>query len=125
MAFTSFGCNGVFHLKNSPERILLMSRVFGTLTILLAIASGIARAQDEPRPLAALPSLEMAIDSARVDLGRQLFLTRGCPETQRSVAQRVTRRSTVGQMGSLSRRATQEHVTFATRRRSLTQFSVG
>jgi cytochrome c peroxidase len=50
-----------------------MSRVFGTLTILLMVASGFANAQGEPRPLKVLPSLGKTLDPAQVDLGRQLF----------------------------------------------------
>lgn len=52
---------------------MLMSRIFGTLTILFVVASSVATAQSEPRPLAILPSLGKALDSAQVDLGRQLF----------------------------------------------------
>lgn len=50
-----------------------MSRFFGTLTILLVVASSVAKAQNEPRPLAALPSLGKTLDPVQVDLGRQLF----------------------------------------------------
>ena len=50
-----------------------MSRIFGTLTILLVVASSVSTAQNEPRPLAALPSLGKTLEPAQVDLGRQLF----------------------------------------------------
>ncbi len=50
-----------------------MSRVFGTVTILLMLTAGFANAQGEPQPLKVLPSLEKTLDPAQVDLGRQLF----------------------------------------------------
>ncbi|MGZ0163049.1 MAG: cytochrome-c peroxidase [Planctomycetales bacterium] len=50
-----------------------MSRIFGTLTILLVVASSVAKAQNQPRLLAVLPSLGKTLDPAQVDLGRQLF----------------------------------------------------
>ncbi len=50
-----------------------MSRVCEILTILLVVASSVAKAQNEPRPLAVLPSLGKTLDPAQVDLGRQLF----------------------------------------------------
>ncbi|MFT5326499.1 MAG: cytochrome c peroxidase [Planctomycetaceae bacterium] len=61
-------------LVNFPQReLILMSRIFGTLTILLVVASSVAKAQNQPRLLAVLPSLGKTLDPAQVDLGRQLF----------------------------------------------------
>ena len=56
-----------------PLEEFLMSRIFGTLTILLVAASSVAFAQGQPRPLAVLPGLGKTLDPAQVDLGRQLF----------------------------------------------------